>query len=59
MTYSSVISTDRTKGVCPFPSELDPLRMPDHIAVIMDEMEGGQNQGDCQDQLDIQLELSL
>ena len=36
MTYSSVISTDNAKGFCPLPSELDPLRMPDHIAVIMD-----------------------
>ncbi len=36
MTYSSVLSTDKAKGVCPFPCELDPLRMPDHIAVIMD-----------------------
>jgi len=36
VTYSSVISTDQAKRVFPFPSELDPLRMPDHIAVIMD-----------------------
>ena len=36
MTYPSVISTDDAREVCPFPQELDSLRMPDHIAVIMD-----------------------
>ncbi len=36
MTYPSVISTDNAKEVCPFPKELDRIRMPDHIAVIMD-----------------------
>tara|TARA_B100000700_G_scaffold285357_1_gene339312 strand:- start:1598 stop:2368 length:771 start_codon:yes stop_codon:yes gene_type:complete len=36
VTYPSVISTDKARGVCPFPKELDHLRMPDHIAVIMD-----------------------
>ncbi len=36
MTYPSVISTDNAREVFPFPKELDRLRMPDHIAVIMD-----------------------
>ena len=36
MTYPSVISTDKAREVCPFPKELDRIRMPDHIAVIMD-----------------------
>tara|TARA_B100000700_G_scaffold290569_1_gene348724 strand:+ start:525 stop:1295 length:771 start_codon:yes stop_codon:yes gene_type:complete len=36
VTYPSVISTDDAREVCPFPQELDSLRMPDHIAVIMD-----------------------
>tara|TARA_Y100001968_G_scaffold224215_1_gene206854 strand:- start:256 stop:1026 length:771 start_codon:yes stop_codon:yes gene_type:complete len=36
VTYPSVISTDNAKEVCPFPKELDRIRMPDHIAVIMD-----------------------
>ncbi len=36
MTYPSVISTDNSRGVSPLPKDLDRLRMPDHIAVIMD-----------------------
>ncbi len=36
MTYPSVISTDNSKEVYPLPKELDRLRLPDHIAVIMD-----------------------
>ncbi|MBW3042262.1 isoprenyl transferase [Prochlorococcus marinus] len=36
MTYPSVISSSNTKEVYPLPKELDRLRMPDHIAVIMD-----------------------
>ena len=36
MTYPSVISTDKAREVCPFPKELDHLRLPGHIAVIMD-----------------------
>ena len=36
MTYPSVISTDNSKKVSPLPKDLDRLRMPDHIAVIMD-----------------------
>ena len=36
MTYPSVISTDKARDFSPFPTELDHLRMPDHIAVIMD-----------------------
>jgi len=36
LTYSSVISTDNSREVSPLPKGLDPLRMPDHIAVIMD-----------------------
>ena len=36
MTYPSVISTDNSREVSPLPKDLDRLRMPDHIAVIMD-----------------------
>ena len=36
MTYTSVIRTDNPKEVSPLPKGLDRLRMPDHIAVIMD-----------------------
>ena len=36
MTYSSVISTDNSREVLPLPKDLDRLRLPDHIAVIMD-----------------------
>ena len=36
MTYPSVLSTDNSKKVSPLPNDLDRLRMPDHIAVIMD-----------------------
>ena len=38
MTYSSLISTNHNHSgeVCPFPKDLDSLRMPKHIAVIMD-----------------------
>ncbi len=36
MTHPSVISTDNSREVSPLPKELDCLRMPDHIAVIMD-----------------------
>ena len=36
MTYPSVISTDNSRKVSPLPKGLDHLRMPDHIAVIMD-----------------------
>ena len=36
MTYPSVISTDDSKEVTPLPKGLDSLRMPKHIAVIMD-----------------------
>ena len=36
MTYPSVISTDNTRKVSPLPSVLDRLKLPDHIAVIMD-----------------------
>ena len=36
MTYPSVISTDNSGVVSPFPKDLDSLRMPSHIAVIMD-----------------------
>ena len=36
MTYPSVISTDNSREVSPLPKKLDRLRMPDHIAVIMD-----------------------
>ena len=36
MTYSSVISTDNSGEVSPLPKDLDSLRMPNHIAVIMD-----------------------
>ena len=36
MTYPSVISTDNSREICPFPKELDIHRLPDHIAVIMD-----------------------
>ncbi len=36
MTYPSVVSTDNSREVSPLPKELDRLRMPDHIAVIMD-----------------------
>ena len=38
MTYPSVISTNHNHSgeVCPFPKDLDSLRMPKHIAVIMD-----------------------
>jgi len=32
----SVITSYQDKQVSPFPKDLDPLRMPDHIAVIMD-----------------------
>ena len=36
MTYPSVISTDNSRKVSPLPKDLDRLRLPDHIAVIMD-----------------------
>ena len=36
MTYPSVISTYSSKEVSPLPKGLDRLRMPNHIAVIMD-----------------------
>ncbi len=36
MTYPSVIRTDNSREVSPLPDDLDRLRMPDHIAVIMD-----------------------
>ena len=36
MTYPSVISTDNSRKVSPLPKDLDRIRMPDHIAVIMD-----------------------
>ena len=36
MTYPSVISTENSREVSPLPKDLDRLRMPDHIAVIMD-----------------------
>ena len=36
MTYPSVISTDNSRKVSPLPKVLDRLRMPSHIAVIMD-----------------------
>ena len=36
MTYPSVISTDNSGEVSPIPKDLDGLRMPNHIAVIMD-----------------------
>ena len=36
MTYPSVISTDNSGEVSPIPKDLDSLRMPNHIAVIMD-----------------------
>ena len=36
MTYPSVISTGNSRKVSPLPKGLDRLRMPDHIAVIMD-----------------------
>ena len=36
MTYPSVISADNSKEVSPLPKGLDSLRMPDHIAIIMD-----------------------
>ena len=36
MTSPSVISTDNSREVSPLPKGLDRLRMPHHIAVIMD-----------------------
>ncbi len=36
MTYSSLIRTDNPGEVSPLPKDLDSLRMPNHIAVIMD-----------------------
>ena len=36
MTYPSAISTDDSREVSPLPKGLDRLRMPNHIAVIMD-----------------------
>lgn len=36
MTYPSVISTDSSRKVSPLPKDLDRLRLPDHIAIIMD-----------------------
>ncbi len=36
MNYPSVISTENSRKVTPLPKALDRLRMPDHIAVIMD-----------------------
>ncbi len=36
MTFSSVISTDDSRELSPLPNGLDRLRMPGHIAVIMD-----------------------
>ena len=36
MTYPSVISTNNSRKVSPLPKDLDRLRLPEHIAVIMD-----------------------
>ena len=36
MTYPSVIRTDNSREVSALPTELDRLRMPGHIAIIMD-----------------------
>ena len=36
MTYPSLIKTDFSREVSPLPKGLDRLRMPDHIAIIMD-----------------------
>jgi len=36
LTYPSVIRTDNSREVTPLPKGLDRLRMPNHIAVIMD-----------------------
>ncbi len=36
MTYPSVMNTDNSGEVYPLPNDLDSLRMPNHIAVIMD-----------------------
>tara|TARA_B100000965_G_scaffold344122_1_gene314190 strand:+ start:243 stop:1013 length:771 start_codon:yes stop_codon:yes gene_type:complete len=36
LTYPSAISTDDSKKVLPLPKGLDRLRMPNHIAIIMD-----------------------
>ena len=36
MTYPSLISTDDSKEISPLPKGLDRLRMPDHVAIIMD-----------------------
>jgi len=36
LTYPSAISTDDSREVLPLPKGLDSLRMPNHIAVIMD-----------------------
>jgi len=36
LTYPSAISTDNSRKVSPLPKELDRLRIPNHIAVIMD-----------------------
>ncbi|WP_269625144.1 isoprenyl transferase [Prochlorococcus marinus] len=36
MTYPSVTRTENSRQVSPLPKDLDRLRMPDHIAVIMD-----------------------
>ena len=36
MIFPSVISTDDSREVTPLPKRLDRLRMPNHIAVIMD-----------------------
>ena len=36
LTYPSAIRTDNSIEVSPLPKGLDPLRMPNHIAVIMD-----------------------
>ena len=36
MTYPSLISTNDSKEVSPLPKGLDRIRLPDHIAIIMD-----------------------
>ena len=36
MTYTSVIKTDDSRELSPFPKGLDRVRMPDHLAIIMD-----------------------
>ena len=59
MTYPFVISTDNSEQGSPLPKDLDGLRMPSHIAIIMDGNGRWAKQKDYLERLDIRLVLML